>query len=163
MMTYRFDMVLIEDTRQQSGKHDLKHQYFEQNGVKVVRSKLPVGDYANIKNMSVIVDTKKDIQEVIGNVTKQHKRFVAECDLAQDSDIKLIILVENEDGVTKIDDLYRWWNPRTRFSPKATTGKQLAKILTGIEHRHGVKFEFCRPEEAGQRIIELLPDTEVSK
>lgn len=153
-------MTIIEDTRQQSGKHDLKHEYFEKTGVKVVRSKLPVGDYANIKNMSVIVDTKQNIQEVISNVTQQHKRFVAECDLAKESDIQLIILVENEDGITKINDLYKWWNPRTRFSQRATTGRQLAKILTGIECRHGVRFEFCRPEEAGKRIVDLLPDTE---
>jgi ribosome-associated protein len=151
-------MTLIEDTRQQSGKHTLKQEYFEQNGIKVVRSKLPVGDYANIKNLSVVVDTKKDIQEVIANVTQQHKRFIAECELAKESGIKLIILVENEDGVTKINDLYRWWNPRTRFSPRATSGRTLAKILTGIEYRHGVTFRFCRPEEAGRVILELLPE-----
>jgi ribosome-associated protein len=151
-------MTLIEDTRQQSGKHTLKQEYFERNGIKVVRSKLPVGDYANIKNLSVVVDTKKDIQEVIANVTQQHKRFIAECELAKESGIKLIILVENEDGVTKINDLYRWWNPRTRFSPRATSGRTLAKILTGIEYRHGVTFRFCRPEEAGRVILELLPE-----
>jgi len=159
ILTFRSDMTLIEDTRQKVGKHTLKEEYFEQNGIKIVRSKLPVGDYANIKNMSVIVDTKENIQEVIGNVTKQHKRFISECELAKESGINLIILVENDDGVTKIADLYRWWNPRTRFSPKATTGRTLAKILHGIETRHGVTFEFCRPEEAGKRIIELLPES----
>lgn len=151
-------ITLIEDTRQQAGKHTLKEAYFQHNGIKVIRSKLPVGDYANIKDLSVIVDTKQNIQEVIGNVTQQHKRFIAECDLAAESGIQLIILVENEDGVCKVSDLYRWWNPRTRYSPKATTGKQLAKILYGIEKRHGVRFEFCRPEEAGKKILELLPD-----
>lgn len=150
-------MTIIEDTRQQRDKHFLKEKFFADNGIKVIRSKLPVGDYANIKDMSVIVDTKQNIQEVIGNVTTQHKRFVAECDLAEESDIKLVILVENEDGITKIDDLNRWWNPRLRFSPNATSGKTLAKILHGIEVRHGVKFEFCRPEDAGRRVIELLP------
>lgn len=152
-------MTLIQDTRQQAGKHTLKENYFEQNGIKIIRSKLPVGDYANIKNMSVIVDTKANIQEVIGNVTAQHKRFIAECDLARESDIQLIILIENEDGITKIQDLYRWWNPRLRFSKNATSGKTLAKILQGIEMNHGVKFEFCRPEEAGKRVIELLPES----
>ena len=88
-------MTIIEDTRQQAKKHELKNQYFADNQIKVIRSKLPVGDYANIKNLSIIVDTKKDIQEIIGNVTKGHKRFIAECDLASESDIKLIILIEN--------------------------------------------------------------------
>lgn len=149
-------MTVIEDTRQQAKKHILKHEYFADNGIKVIRSKLPVGDYADIKNMSVIVDTKKDIQEIIGNVTKGHKRFIAECDLAAENDIKLVILIENEDNVTCINDLYKWYNPRLKWSLKATTGITLAKILTGIEYRHGVRFEFCRPENAGKRIIELL-------
>lgn len=149
-------MTLIEDTRQQKDKHLIKHEYFADNDIKVVRSKLPVGDYANMKNMSVIVDTKKDIQEIIGNVTKGHKRFVAECDLATDNDIKLIILIENKDGICCIDDLESWYNYRLKWSPQATTGQRLKKILQGIEMRHGVKFEFCRPEDAGSKIIELL-------
>ena len=150
-------MTIIEDTRQQAGKHNFKQTYFETHGIKIVRSKLPVGDYANIKDLSVVIDTKKDIQEIIGNVTKQHARFIAECDLAKENDIQLIVLIENEDGVTQISDLYRWYNMRLRFSPKATTGATLAKILHGIELRHGVRFEFCHPLEAGARIIELLP------
>ena len=151
-------MTIIEDTRQQAKKHELKHKWFEDNQIKVVRSKLPVGDYANIKNMSVIVDTKKDIQEIISNVTSGHKRFIAECDMASESDIRLIILIENTDNVTQISDLYKWYNNRLKWSPKATTGARLAKILTGIEYRHGVKFEFCKPSDAGKRIIELLGD-----
>lgn len=149
-------MTIIEDTRQQAKKHELKHKFFADNDIKVVRSKLPIGDYADIKNMSVVIDTKKDIQEIIGNVTKDHKRFVAECDLAAESDIKLIILIENTDNVTCINDLYKWYNIRLKWSPKATTGRMLAKILTGIEYRHNVKFEFCKPIESGKRIIELL-------
>lgn len=150
-------MTLIEDTRQQAGKHTLKQAYFAAHDIKIVRSKLPVGDYANMKDLSVIVDTKQNIQEIIGNVTKQHARFVAECDLAKENDIKLIILIENEDGIMQVSDLYKWYNPRLRFSPKATTGALLAKILHGIEVRHGVKFEFCHPLEAGERILQLLP------
>ena len=149
-------MTIIEDTRQQKGKHALKLSHFEQNGIKIVRSKLPIGDYANIKNMSVVVDTKKDIQEVIGNVIQDHKRFVSECQLATESEIQLIVLVENTDGVNCINDLYSWYNWRLKKSPKATTGRQLARILTSMEYKYGVKFEFCKPEEAGKMVVELL-------
>ena len=148
-------MTLLEDTRQQATKHEMKHKYFADNGIKVIRSKLPVGDYANMKNMSVIIDTKKDIQEIIGNVTKGHIRFVKECELARENDIQLIILIEDDD-VKCIDDLYKWYNWRLKISPKATSGKTLAKILHGMEMRHGVKFEFCKKEDSGRRIIELL-------
>lgn len=149
-------MILIEDTRQQAGKHSLKHAYFEKQGIKVLRSKLPVGDYATMKSFNTIIDTKKDIQEIISNVTKQHARFTAECDLAKESNINLIILIENEDGITKIRDLYKWWNPRSRYSKGATSGKTLAKILYGIEKNHGCTFIFCRPEEAGEMIVKIL-------
>ena len=151
-------MIIIEDTRQQSGKHNQKQAYFAAHSIKVIRSKLPVGDYANIKDLSVIVDTKKDIQEIISNVTKQHARFIAECELAKESGIKLIVLIENKDGVSSISDLYKWYNYRKRYSPKATTGATLAKILTGISINHGVTFEFCSPAEAGAKVIELLPE-----
>ena len=148
-------MTILEDTRQQAQKHAAKHRYFESAGIKVVRSKLPVGDYALLTNMSVVVDTKKDIQEIIGNVTKDHARFCRECDFAADNGIKLIVLIEDE-KVTCINDLFGWYNWRLKKSPKATTGKTLAKILMSLESRHGVKFEFCRKSDAGRRIIEIL-------
>lgn len=148
-------MTIIEDTRQQRGKHDLKAAYFEQAGVKVIRSKLPVGDYALLNDLSVIVDTKKSIQEIIGNVTKDHARFVRECDFAEENGIMLYILIE-DNKVTCIEDLYGWYNFRLKFSPQATRGSTLAKILHGIEVRHGVSFQFCKKEDAGKRILELL-------
>lgn len=149
-------MTIIEDTRQQIGKHDLKHKYFEELQIKIVRSKLPVGDYANIKDLSVIVDTKKDIQEIIGNVTTQHERFRNECILAQESDIKLIVLIENKDNIAKIDDLNQWYNWRLKNNKKALTGKQLAKILNTMEEKYGVRFEFCTPENAGKMICDFI-------
>ncbi len=149
-------MTIIEDTRQQVGKHDLKHKYFEELQIKIIRSKLPVGDYANIKDLSIIVDTKKDIQEIIGNVTTQHERFRNECILAQESDIKLIVLIENEDNITKIDDLYQWYNWRLKKNKKALTGNQLAKILHTMEEKYGVKFEFCKPVDAGKMICGFI-------
>jgi len=148
-------MTLLEDTRQQAQKHALKHAYFSAHDIKVIRSKLPIGDYALLNDLSTVIDTKKDIQEIIGNVTKDHARFVRECDLAEENGIKLIILIEDE-KVTCIEDLYKWYNWRLRSSPKATTGQTLAKILHGVEIRHGVKFEFCRKSDSGRRIVELL-------
>lgn len=148
-------MTLIEDTRQQADKHRLKHLYFDSHNIKVIRSKLPVGDYALLTDLSTVVDTKKDLQEVIGNVTKDHKRFIAECDLAKEHGIKLIILIE-ENKITCIEELYSWYNPRLKHSPKATKGSTLAKILHGIQIRHDVTFEFCKKADAGKKIVELL-------
>ena len=110
---------------------------------------LPCGDYiiANEKVMNVIerkkergipvkkmdflgtydvtVDTKKDIQELVGDICgKQHARFRDECILAQNNGIKLYVLVQNvgelvkgtEDiynpTITRLEDLHKWRNPR---------------------------------------------------
>lgn len=148
-------MTLIEDTRQQADKHKLKHLYFDRHNIKVIRSKLPLGDYALLTDLSTVIDTKKDIQEIIENVTKDHKRFIAECDLASENNIRLIILIEDE-KVTCVNDLYGWYNYRLKKSPKATRGCTLAKILHGIEVRHEVEFMFCKKTETGKRIVELL-------
>lgn len=148
-------MTIIEDTRQQAKKHEKKHKYFEEHGIKVIRSKLPAGDYARIDNMSVVIDTKKDIQEIIQNVTKDHARFVAECELAKEAGIKLIILIENNDKVYKKEDLFSWYNWRLKKSPRATTGKTLFKILTTMEEKYDVQFMFCDADQSGE-IIELI-------
>lgn len=118
-------MILLEDTRNVIGKHILKNKYFAENGIEVRRTKLYVGDYTLPDNQSVCIDSKKDIQELIGDICgKQHERFRAECERAKEAGIKLIVLVENEDGyldkqrtiynnvVRSIKDLHSWKNPR---------------------------------------------------
>ena len=76
-------MIIQEDSRQQTGKHDLKHQFFEADGHKVFRSKVIVGDYC--KPPTVAVDTKENMSEIaqnIGGGKEEHKRFIRELKLA---------------------------------------------------------------------------------
>ena len=63
-------MYLVEDTRQQSGKHDLKHSYFTSHNIGVVRSKLPFGDYAPVPPVSI--DTKANMDEIAANICGKH-------------------------------------------------------------------------------------------
>lgn len=174
-------MILIEDKGQKEGKHEIKNQYWKENGVLVQRYPLPCGDYIalndrvqdvinrkskrknDLKKMdflgthNIAVDTKESIQEIINNTcSKSHARFRDELILAQNNGIQLIVLVENKDGVTCINDLYKWYNWRLKTSPKATTGRTLAKAMLSLEFNYNVKFEFCRPDEAGARVLELL-------
>ena len=151
-------MILIEDTRQVVGKHKLKNEYFEKMGIEVVRSKLLFGDYQNPQNSSIAIDTKKDIQELIIDVTKDHERFKRELQLAKKCGTKLIILIEDE-KVTCINDLYTWYNWRLKKSPKATKGSTLAKMLYTIENNtedYNCQFLFVKKAECGAKIIELL-------
>lgn len=86
--------MIIIDTRQQANKHKHKETVWTQLGVQTVRSKLIVGDYARLDNLTVSVDTKKDFVELAGNICgKQHERFRAECELARKCNIRLVVLV----------------------------------------------------------------------
>jgi ribosome-associated protein len=122
----------------------------------------------------VVCDSKADISELANNVCgKSHDRFRDECILAQNNGIKLYILVENESFtikgnvespyIGKLDDLHKWVNPRLwirrngrQAYPKATRGITLQKCCKTLEAKYGVKFVFCRPQDAGAKIIELL-------
>lgn len=239
-------MIILEDTRQQRRKHNLKRDYFKQNNIVVKKVALDCGDYTLINDRSVTIDTKKDIQELIGDIhakkitlkelrplvsdifqkynikglseevmtriiydpdvgrypereileicnkysvdddaekefqklyVKRHGFFHRGLKRAEYGEVKLYILVENKENVKSIDDLESWDNPRSRMQkwvttpsgerrkvlkyPTATSGETLAKALRTMEKRYGVKFLFCRSEDAGEKIVSLLTRKEV--
>lgn len=148
-------MIIQEDTRQQAGKHDIKHAWFAENGVELVRCKLPFGDYAPIPPISI--DTKRNMDEIAANICgKEHRRFINECKAAKAAGCQLVILVENDDSIDKVADVHTWINPRSVLSPKCVQGPQLQKAMETISERYGVMFEFCRPEAAAKKIVEML-------
>lgn len=193
-------MTLLEDLGNKENQHRTKNRYWQSQGIEVVRVPLPVGDYIllndkvndvikrkanrgiDLKKMDFVgtylvsIDTKKDIQEACGNICgKAHARFRDECILAQNNGIKLYVLVENLDGITCINDLYNWNNPRlhnynkiaymhsigkwlSKKLPKAkpTSGITLAKAMGTMQHKYDVEFVFCKPHEAGKRVLDLL-------
>ena len=149
-------MVILEDTRQQVGKHDLKHEYFASQGIEIVRTKLPFGDYALWGGL-IAVDTKANVEEIAQNIGgKEHARFREECKLAQRCGCRLIVLVENENGYKSREDVTAWVNPNIRKTARSIEGPRLAKAMKTMSDRYGVQFEFCAPEEAGRRILQLL-------
>lgn len=150
-------MTLVEDSRQQAGKHEIKHNRWAEQGVLLTRCKIPVGDYC--KPPEVSVDTKANIAEIaqnIGGGKDEHQRFIRELKLAYELKCKLYILIENTEGYRCIDDVQRWYNPRTEHSPNCIQGPRLAKAMHTIETRYGCTFMFCSPEEAADVIMDLL-------
>ncbi len=193
-------MIILEDMGQKVEKHTAKNQWFYEYGIEVVRAPLPVGDYTVageramdvlerkakrgkkpkkldfLGTYSIAVDTKENIGEIVSNICgKSHSRFQDECILAQNNNVLLYILVENEDGVTCLEDLKQWQNPRLQRYEKIrqmhhlgkwlnvklptrppTSGGVLAKCMITMEKRYGVKFLFCTPLEAGEKVFQLL-------
>lgn len=153
-------MVIQIDSREHKWEMARVQRQLTTAGCKTIVSKLYVGDYQSLDNPRLVIDRKKDLQEICGNVCQQHERFKNELMRALDAGIQIIILCEHGPDIQRIEDVYFWDNPRLMKSPKAVTGKSLYKSLCTIRDKYNVRFEFCTKEETGNRIMELLKDGE---
>lgn len=164
-------MEIIADTREHASQFKRVACQLDALNVKYFRSKLFVGDYQSLDNARLVVDRKKDLQELASNVTHDHERFKAELIRAQEAGIKLIILCEHGPEIKKLADVEKWLNPRRDMMvfkyvdgkrkafpryPYAITGTKLHRILCTIQERYGVDFVFCTKQETGAKIVELL-------
>jgi ribosome-associated protein len=157
--------VLFEDSRQQKNQHELKRAHFEREGWQVERTKLFVGDYM-LPGGLVSVDTKRDIYEVAQNLKQQHERFRRECVKAMEAGYRLVVLVENEEGVRDLYGLADWVEPESHFIKRYKksggkvkrryTGTSLYKACKTMTERYGVEFQFCSPQDAGARVLSIL-------
>ena len=146
-------MIIQIDTREQKYDHVVK--YFDSQGIKHVRSKCVVGAYVNLENPMVVVDRKKDLQEVAGNVCQQHERFIRELELAKELGYKMIVLVE-EPTIKDLPSVWSWYNWRRKKNPRAINGKTLHKIMLTIAEKYGCEWQFTTKQKCGERIVELL-------
>ena len=159
------------DTREHKQEVIRIEQQFDSLGINHFRSKLYCGDYQSLDSGRLVIDRKKDLLEVAGNVTQQHIRFQKELLRAKDADIRLIILCEHGEEIQSLEDVYFWHNPRldemkwttvngrpcrVKKYPAATTGMQLYRCMLTIRERYGIQWEFCQKHETGKRIAELL-------
>lgn len=140
---------------------------FDKQGINHPTSKLYVGDYMDLDNPKVIVDRKQNLTEICSNVCQDHERFRNELIRAQDAGIQLIILIEHGKGIDSLEDIIFWENPRSTkrvridgkwqtITTKAMKGEVLYKVLSTMERKYGVQFEFCDKADTGRKIIELL-------
>lgn len=165
-------MQIQVDTREhKKSGNGYQKQFDQMEGIQYFRSKLYVGDYQSLDNPRLVIDRKKDLQELCGNVAQQHERFKAELIRAMQAGIQVVILVEHGAGINCLEDVYFWENPRkhriiwrtvngrrqkTVVSEKAVDGKQLYKSLCTIRDRYNVRFEFCSKKETGKEIVRIL-------
>ena len=151
-------MVLLEDTRNQIGKHKNVHAYCNQQGIEIIRTKLLVGDYmlAGSEGGGISVDTKTlGVPEIASNVFQEHERFRDECETAQRCGIQLIVLIEEVLPGGRLDNwrspLGRDGNPKYKFDPVV-----LRKAMYTMQEKYQVKFRFCDGRSTGKRLIEYL-------
>lgn len=160
-------MIIQIDSREKAKAIQKIIEEFDRQGIKHPVSKLMVGDYMNYDNPRVIVDRKQNLTEVCSNVCQDHDRFRRELLLAKENGIQLIILCEHGKDINSLEDVIFWKNPRSEKRKKidgkwqtvhtnAMKGDVLYKILTTLEEKYGVRFEFCDKDDTGKKIVEIL-------
>ena len=150
--------TIIVDTRERKEAIGKIMDYFNQIGVRVIRSKMYAGDYQLLSNPYLVVDRKQSLLELCNNVIQDHKRFSDELIRAQEVGISVVVLVEHGGGIKSLEDVPKWENPRLKESPLAVSGERLYKILKAMAYTYGVRFEFCEKRQTGRRIMEILTE-----
>jgi len=150
-------MVLVEDTRNQPGKHKNIEAYCKQHGIEIIRQALLVGDYmlTGANSGGISVDTKADVRELAMDVFQEHERFRRECERAQKCGIKLIVLTEEVLPGGRLDNwrspLGRDGLPKYKFDPVV-----LRKAMITMQEKYDVAFRFCDGRSTGRILIEYL-------
>ena len=152
--------IILTDTRQQKENHIIKE--FDKQNYLHIRTGLPSADYMAVRydnnkgfylDYSTLIDTKKDIEEIAGNLcnSQNHERIKREIARGKELGAKDFIFLIAGGKVKTIDDLKNWQSKRTRVK-----GVVLIKIMQTMKERYGVRFIICPKKDMGKKIIELL-------
>lgn len=150
-------MVLLEDTRNQIGKHRNIEDYCRKAGIEIIRQALLVGDYmlTGPESGGISVDTKQDVRELAMDIFQSHVRFRSECERAQRCGIQLIVLTEETLPGGRLENwqspLDRDGRPKYKFDPAI-----LKKAMITMQDKYGVKFRFCDGRSTGKVMLEYL-------
>ena len=152
------DMIIQIDTHEKVAAVKRIKGQFDALGIEWIPSKMHVGDYQDFFNPRVVIERKKDLLELAGNVGQDHRRFSAELKEAQRLGIKLIILCEHGGQIQALEDVPKWVNPRLKDSPLAISGERLYKILLTMSLNYNVEIHFCDKRKTGAEIVRLLKE-----
>lgn len=181
------------DKNQKANKHEEKHNALKSMGHELVSLACPVGDYIKITPeieevirrrgdkltkmdliglIKVSVDTKRNCEEIYADLIQDHARFSDSQFLAHNNGIKLIILIENEEGIRSLDEFQNWRNEKRwkqyfamcRRAERNGTKKPkppvpaitLKKMMITEHEKYGTEFIFCGKNEVASKIVELL-------
>ena len=144
-------MIVEMDTRNQ--KDEYITDYLDKQGIKWIRNKLYAADVKLLNSTEVLIDIKKDLLEVCGNLTRasEHERLKREIARGKEIGCKKFIFLIKEPKIKSIEEVINWSSARTKVK-----GETLMKIMNTMSERYGVEFIFTTKENAGVKVIELL-------
>ena len=148
-------MIIEMDTRNQ--KDNYVTDYLDSQGVKWIRNKLYSGDVKSVNSTKVIIELKKDLLELCGNLAslKEHERVKREIARAREIGCERFIFLIKEQKIKTIDEVTNWSSSRTKVK-----GETLMKIMKTMSERYDVEFIFTTKEKAGEKILKLLNEEE---
>jgi hypothetical protein len=153
-----YDFIILTDTRQKSENHITKN--FDKQGIIHIRTGLPSADYMALRyeqgkgfylDYSVLIDTKKDLLELCGNLTKDHDRLVREIDKGHELGCEEFVFIIGDTKIKTIEDIKKWSSPHTKVK-----GYVLLKIMQTFKEHHNCKFVIVPKKEVGNKVIDLL-------
>lgn len=154
--------LILRDSRQQKENHIIKE--FDKQNILHIQTKLDSADYMAVrydeekgfyKDYSILIDTKKDMLEICGNLTRtsEHNRIVNEVNLGHELGAKEFIFLIGENNIKSAEDIKNWSSPHTKVK-----GETLLKIIKTFKDHHNCKFIFVPKKDMGSKIIELLKE-----
>lgn len=171
--------VIIEDTRQQRGKHEAKHRWWRAHGVEFIEraEALPFGDYM-VDGSNVCVDTKRSIDEIAMDLGRDHDRTAREADRAINEGWRLVFLIEAPPNYRTVEDLRTWTNtacfrcnvrrdgmcrPHVRGrcikydkNRKLIQGDELVRKMKSFQDSHRCQFAITSKDDAARAVCEIL-------
>lgn len=149
-------MTIQIDTREKPDKNLHIVEFFDEVGIRYYRSKNYVGDYVSLDNPRVVVERKKDVLEFAGSAGKNHARFKNELERLKAIGGNMTVLIEEDIG--NLVELRFWHHRRSKMK-----GEVLYKICKKWQEEYDLKFIFCKPEDSGRIIAEILENGKEQK
>jgi hypothetical protein len=150
--------TIYSDTREQKNAEVLR--YFQLVGQPYEVVKVESGDYIYKNDYSVIIDLKKNLVEVCGNIAgtkKQHERFKREIARARELGCNRFVVLIRE-PLANIEEVQTWESPKLRNGRKLVSKPPTAlyKTMKTFETKYGVEWKFTTRIKAGKDIIDIL-------
>jgi hypothetical protein len=157
-------MLIIQDQREKHGHHNEISNYCKEHEIPLIRKRLEVGDYmlGEIKCGKVVpigkrsIDTKAHIAELCSDLYRDKVAFNKKYKKCYEQGIELYVLVEQE--VKSLSDILSWSSPHSKIS-----GRMLYDMIDRVRKSYGVKFVFCKKEDVGRMVVNILCEKEKEK
>lgn len=136
-----YEIIMILDTREKKNEHIKR--VLNANDIKYVERKLDYGDYSFYIEFEdgeiisfedkIVVERKKDLDEIVGNITKERVRFEAELERCYKDGCDMFLVIEDANWYENIAK-----ENYGKFMKRKISGKSVRGSLMSYEARYGV-------------------------